>query len=296
MQGFAQDFRTPWIFCPTAGPGEQVWFREVVELDEKPAQVWLSVATTGYTEVFINERNISTDVRLPYREADDDEDPLALQYNVTRFFGPGRNVVAIHYSPALHSDLHQQQIAASLWGFYRNGYTFALQTDDEWLCRPAATRLNGHGGEFHDSRLTLTKWNSTDIDAALWQQAEPCPSAVDVNGYEEPYGLSPAEHVTGILRPDFYKSIDNGFLYHFEEAFMGWVRLTLRHCVPGQRIVVDGMEYVCNGLFDEQACLRFSIEPHRDVIISSDRELLPEQIFSVEGLEVSPFPSAYFWP
>lgn len=292
---FAQDFRTPWICCPDLKAGQQAWFREVVELDEAPSQAWLSVLTTGYVDIYINERNITTALRTPYREADDEGDALGTRWNVTRFLGKGRNLVAIHYSPTSHT-VSQRQVAARLWGHYVDGSPFALPTDDEWLCRPANGSIGRQGQEVIDSRYMPRLWRTHDIDLPLWIPAEAHPMPFADYDDEEDEGLSPTEHIVRTLEPTYIQSAPKKVYAIFKEAFNGYVRVTLRKCKAGERLRIDNIDYTCSGEFDEQACARFTVGPHRIVVISGDEDFLPEQVFSIEGLEIAPTFSSDYWP
>ena len=301
LTAFGQDFRTPWIACPNLDGGQQAWFREVVELEEEPARVWLSVTTTGYVDVYVNERNISTSTRMPYREADDVDNALALCFDVTRFFGKGRNVIGIHYSPISSSPKQpnaqtNRQVAAHLWGAYTDGSPFALTTDDDWLCRPANGSMDKNGEEHIDNRGFPRRWKAGDTEQSLWRPVVASPTSFDVNDYEEAEGLSPAEHITRTLEPAYIQNTPDKTYAIFKEAFNGWVRVTLRKCKPGQHILIDNMEYTCSGEFDEQACARFTVSPHRIVVIKGDKDFQPEQIFSIEGLDITPTFSDYYWP
>ena len=84
MNGFAQEFATHWIACPDADSTSQVWFRHTYIADGAAASATITVATTGLFELYINERNVSTDVLMPCRKPFSDN-PEAITFDVTRF-------------------------------------------------------------------------------------------------------------------------------------------------------------------------------------------------------------------
>lgn len=283
----AQDFRVPWISCPALEPGGQAWFREVVVLDEPPAQAWLQVATDGYVQVYVNERNVTTAVRLPFREGVADDGAYATVMDIARFLTSGRNVVAIHYAP-LSSRPTLRQVAAHLWGTYANGAAFSLITDEDWTCRPADARLNKAGDETIDSRQSAPKWNALEVAMACWLPAESHPMAFGEADDEEPVDYTPLDHTQFIVSPDHIIPTHEGLSCVFAMGFEGWVRVTLRNAKAGQRLRIDDTEYICRGQFDEQACPHFAVRPHRIVQVIGDEHFLPEQVFSIEGIAIGP--------
>lgn len=283
------DFRTPWISCPDLAAGEQAWFREVVELDERPAEARLTLITTGYGELFVNGWNVTTAVRQPYREDDDRGAALGITYDITRYLGAGSNVVAIHYSPAEWTEKPaDRQVAAHLWGCYSNGSPFALDTDDDWLCRPAAKRLLKSGDERIDGRMKEIRDEVPTYGIACWKPVVSSPAAFDADDYDEPEDHSPADYVTHIVIPDYLIPTHEGMSCVFGMGFNGWLRVTLRKAKAGMKIRIDDTEYICSGAFDEQVCPFVAVRPHRIVHIVGDANFKAEMVHSVEGLIIGP--------
>ena len=91
------------------------------------------------------------------------------------------------------------------------------------------------------------------------------------------------------IRQQEYFDIENGTLtYDFGTSFRGWVRVTMRGRKRGEKVTIDNLEYTCKAETDEQAFNKFTIAHHRKVTIKSNRELLPENLFSVEAMEIIP--------
>ncbi|MFW5565384.1 MAG: hypothetical protein ACOCN7_01165 [Prevotella sp.] len=53
-----QEFGTHWIQCPTATSRQGVLFRKMTVGKETPDFAFLEVASAGYVDVYVNERNI----------------------------------------------------------------------------------------------------------------------------------------------------------------------------------------------------------------------------------------------
>ncbi|MBQ8047392.1 MAG: hypothetical protein IJ196_05660 [Prevotella sp.] len=286
-QASGQDFCVPWISFPEADDAMQVWFREEIELDEAPRYATLLVMTSGRMEVFVNERNVSTDVMMPCREAINDTTATGIRFDIARFLHPGTNIIAVAYSPsARHSTT--RQIAVVLRGAYNNGCHFAVDSDEGWLCRPASTSLTDEGHEQSEPALMPMKWTSDDIDLARWVPSRLCPEPF---GEEDEWfeGCYEAERVAHVRHADYFDIEPEGIYYVFNEPFIGWVRVTMRGAKRGQRVACDGQEYVCTGQTDEQTCGRFVASPHHRVLISVEGDMLPDIIANVEALEILPY-------
>ncbi|HEY9550852.1 MAG TPA: alpha-L-rhamnosidase N-terminal domain-containing protein [Prevotella sp.] len=282
----AQEFNTHWIACPTADSTRQVWFRQTYRSIGRPTQATLSVKTTGLFELFVNERNVSTDVLTPYRE-DNTPTPITTEYDITRFLRPEHNTIAIWYAPLSGSN-DRRQLSVVYSGTMPNGQRFAHTSDENWLCRPANRRLLPNGNEGVDNRSYPLKWNSEEIDAACWVGATAMP-----NTQPEQTTISRPPYkgykVNLIRRQNYLDMEGDSILYEFGTAFKGWIRLTLRGTKPGERIYIGGMDYVCNGKLDEQAYQKFVLPEYRRVLVWGDKHFRREQIQEVEALEIVPY-------
>jgi len=281
----SQSFCSHWISTQQVDSTSEIWFRQQIRLQELPAFASATIATTGKVDVYINERNVSTAIWIPDRTGNDDR-PVSVNMEVTRFLQPGVNTIAIWYSPSF-PHINGRQIAFSLCGRMKNGEKRAFCSDDGWLARRANASLANDGGERYDANAYTLKWNSDDVDWGLWQPARDTNTPAIASRY----------HLTGYpavkrdmtYTPRYFDLAGDSVYYQFDKAFKGQLRITLRNARRGQKIYVDGLEYTCSGEMDEQACRKFTVADYRRVLIHGDRNFRNEQIQSVEGLEFVPY-------
>ena len=279
----AQPFAITWLHHPTTSQGEQVWFSTVVSLDDTAADAILSVTTTGRVDIYVNERNVATDALIPYRESDE-LTAITTDFDVARFLRKGDNIIAVWYAP-LGTAATDKQIAVVLNGSYEGGEQFVFGSDNGWICRKA-NRMNTATGEACDATSYTLKWNSDDIDIATWLPAETLKTD-DVSEHHTIYDRYIVEKVSRIRIQESF-DIDNGTLiYDFGNAFRGWVRATMRGRKRGEKVTIDNLEYICKAQTDEQAFHKFTIGQHRRVAIKSTGQLLPENIFTLEAIEIA---------
>ncbi|MBM6992510.1 MAG: alpha-L-rhamnosidase N-terminal domain-containing protein [Prevotella sp.] len=280
----AQTFDTPWISAPVSDSTSHLWFRQTYLPQGRAEDACITVVTTGYFKLYVNEYNVGTALYYPVREVGSDR-PIATTFDVTPFLRPDTNVVAILFSPS-YPHVDNRQVALSFYGHEQNGKPFSYKSDGEWLCRQANSRLKTDGGEWIDGRLHTTLWKAPSFDTALWVNVE--------EHKERGWGLLPVNPcdylIRGIMKRRNYRYFDttaNGVEYEFGQGFIGWVRLTLRNARRGERIRFDNTDYVCNGELDEQACPKFVISPHRRVTITGDSYFSREQITDIEAVETA---------
>lgn len=281
----AQSFNLQWIACPQADSTSEVWFRQDWKLRDYPTHATMTIASTGKVNAYINERNISTALWFPARSNNDGK-PICITLDVTRFLQPGNNVIAIWYAPSW-THLERQQVAIALHARYANNEYTCLQSDENWLTRPATVSFTTDGSEIDESYNNGVIWNSEDFDVATWQ------SATAVEGPSLPYSYYfagyPAVKVSKIQTPRYFDVVGDSVYYQFDKAFKGQVRVTLRGAKRGQKIQFNGLTYTCSGELDEQAYPRFAVKDVYRILISGDKDFKPEQIQQVEGLEVVPY-------
>lgn len=281
----SQSFCTHWIAAQQVDSTSEIWFRQEIRLQECPVFASATIATTGKVDVYINERNVSTANWMPDRMGNDNL-PVSINMEVTRFLQPGINTIAIWYSPTF-PHINRQQIAFSLCGRLKNGEKRAFCSDDGWLTRRANVSLTREGGERYDANAYMLKWNSDDVDRGLWQPA----CNTNVPAIASKYYLTgyPAVKRNMTYTPRYFDLVGDSVYYQFDKAFKGQLRITLRDAKRGQKIYIDGLEYTCTGELDEQACRKFTVADHRRVLIYGDQNFKNEQIQSVEGIEIVPY-------
>lgn len=168
-----QTFGWSWIKGSEQKVGGHQWFRQTYTNLGTVHDATLRVATTGYVKVYVNGRQVSTDPITPYRPTNSGE-AVALTYHVAPFLRPDSVHIAIWYAPVPQVN-DSCQLAVSFFGEDVDGERFGFQTDDTWLCRPAASWYYddaGVVGEGSDGCAMQPEWTFGDTDWALWQPTQ----------------------------------------------------------------------------------------------------------------------------
>lgn len=284
----AQQFGCSWIALGSADSASQVWFRRTYVSASRPRQAFITIASTGFFTLYVNGRNVSRAVRTPSRAA---TDTLArsMTFRIDRFLRPDTNTIAVWYSPTFPR-IERRQISVCLHGTYASGSTFAHWSDGSWQCRRANMSLTGGGGECQQAADSSMPWWKAGTEAALWQAASEEEGRQGESVASCPWGAQ-GSVATHIMAPRYFDTEPGGVAYDFAPGFRGIVRITLRGCTPGEHINVDGLKYTCSGDNDEQAFRRFTTTFRRKVLVSGDSRFSPEQIQSVEAVEIADAPA-----
>ena len=291
LKASAQTFSTPWISYPTPDSTSQVWFRQTYPAKGHPEQASITITSTGNFDLFVNQYNVSTDVLIPYRDEATDN-PIAITYDVTRFLRNGENTIAVWYAPS-YPHITDRQIAVSFYGRSKYGQPFSYVSDGDWICRQSNHSITTDGNESIDANSYPLRWKSNDIDAACWLTAAPA-SDNQSEATTTLQSFYTGKRVSKILNPNYFDIEGDSVIYDFGTAFKGWIRVTIRNAKEGERINIGGLEYICNGNIDEQACRKFSIAECRRVIICGDEKFKLEQIQKVEGIAIESYPHASY--
>lgn len=283
---WAQVWRPAWIGCERADSFSCVWFSRTYTFKTKPLRASLTLITTGLFDIYVNGRNVSTSALMPCRQYPEDG-ALGVSYQIERFLRRGNNVISVFYSPSF-PHLSKRQVAVNLAGCDALGRKFCYDSDASWLCRLADRRLLPNGGEATDGASLLSDWTlGSDNSLALWTNASETESCA-----EEAVCLMPEREdgwkVSRIISPKYFDTEHDSVWYEFGTGFRGWIRITLRDAKPGEVINIGGLEYVCSGQMDEQACLKFTLPVCRRVLVCGDESFRVSQVQKVEGLILEP--------
>lgn len=285
VKGYSQDFNPQWIAYPQVDSTSQIWFRRQIDFPQRPVYATIDVVTSGKISLFVNERNVSTALWMPSRMENDNQ-PVCISLDITRFLQQGSNTIAIWYAPGFEH-LNEKQIAVSVVGKMKDNTKVGMKSDDQWLTHRANVTLLDEGRELLDANSYPMKWNSEDIDWATWISARMVPSQLEsIKYYLSSY---PAEKRSKTFIPRYFDVVGDSVYYQFDKTFRGQVRVTLRNAKRGERININGLEYVCTGETDEQACRQMTVSDNKRVLIYGDKNFKKDQIQSVEGLEIVPY-------
>lgn len=267
-----------WISAPQTDSLSRVFFRKLYLFEGRPRQAQITISTTGYCKVYVNECKIGTAPFLPLRQEEDNK-AVEFTYDATPYLSSDSNVVAVLYSPARTSTIRQtRQIAITLSGMDPKGNPFAYTTDASWLCREANSRLTPEGLEIIDGRAHDNSWKAATIyDLALWVHAK-ADSTSDVDYCATP--LVPRISHIDTREADDILSNDIPASY----PFYGFFRATLREAKQGEKIQLGNVLYICNGTFDEQVFPEFGVSFTNGISIEGNRK----RITTLEAVSIEP--------
>ena len=270
--------KAQWISAPQTDSLSRVFFRKLYLFGGRPRQAQITISTTGYCKVYINECKIGTAPFLPLR-LEEDNKAAEFTFDATPYLSSDSNVVAVLYSPTRTSTIKQtRQIAITLSGMDHEGKSFAYSTDASWLCREANSRLAPDGLEIIDGRAHDNSWKAATIyDLALWVHAK-ADSTSNVEYCATP--LVPRISHINTREADDILSNDIPASY----PFYGFFRATLREAKRGEKIQLGNVLYICNGTFDEQVFPEFGVSFTNGISVEGNRK----RITTLEAVSIEP--------
>lgn len=280
----AQEFNTHWIYAPQSDSLSHVWFRRAYPCNGKPIQASVTVASTGYFKLYVNECNVGTGSSYPMRR-NGDSTAVAIEFDVTPYLRRDTNVVAIIYSPTIPSASHRQ-ISVNYNGTSHQGENFCHTSDNSWICRQANSRLTTDGGEAIDGRGHDPSWKAaTCTSTALWLNAEKHHGGISQDAL-----ASNTSHYTWktskVTSLSYLRMSQNPILVHLASSFWGLVSVTIRNARCGERMRIGNIQYTCRGELDEQAFPQFRLSNISAVSITGDRHFRPRQITDIDMVEM----------
>lgn len=276
-------FNAHWVSTPMPDSLTQVWFRQTYLSQGRAVNAHLVVASTGFYKVYVNQCNVGTALFYPTQQPDNGQ-AVAHEFDITTYLRPDTNVIAVWYAPSGPRCV-DHQVSVIIYGTTVEGKPFSHVSDGNWLCRQANAAWLPDGHETIDGQGHDASWNAAAFNAALWVNAKETESN---NGTSvKPSTTTHAPHITHIKRYKYFDAEGDTVDYEFGTGFRGMVRITLREAHPGERIFVDGNEYICNGQMDEQYCPVFRVEDCRRVRVYGDEHFSQEQITDIEALTIS---------
>ncbi len=281
---FAISWNMPWIEYDKPNRNSQIWFRKQYIFPDAPTKACISIASIGKYVLYINERNVSRDVLLPYN---DSEKIGIMTFDVTRFLKKGTNTVAIWYSPDLKYNF-KEQISLYFYGQTKNNYLFSFTSDSTWLCKESNVYIDNEGNEVINAPEYTGTWKSEDFSISEWQLA----TSSNYNSqiyYTDITPVHKAERISKIYEGEQIENCGDSILCDFGQSFSGWVRITLRGARKGGTINVNGLKYTCTGLTDEQACRRFTKSESGRVMIIGYGNISLDNIIKIEGIRIEPY-------
>lgn len=289
LSASGQDFNTHWVYAPQADSTSHVWFRRAYICGSRPWQATVTVTTTGYFKLYVNECNVGTALFYPMRE-NGGNDAIATTLDITPYLRADTNVVALLFAPTAPSAEHRQ-IAVSVFGSYADGHIFSHTTDESWLCRRANSHLTADGGEAIDGRATDPTWKAaTTAHPARWMPAALCHEAADGQTSTvtavAPYATT-ALHATGIIGYSQDALGKSQSCIQLDTAVYGFPRITFREARRGETVSLGSLTYTCNGKIDEQAYPLFRMDTWRTIQVTGGQRFKASAVVGIEMIAVS---------
>lgn len=295
-----QEFNTHWIYAPQTDSTSHVWFRRGFITDGRPRRATVTVTTTGYYKLYVNECNVGTALYHPLREGGDTT-AIATSFDITSYLRPDSNVIALIYSPSvIRSGTCRQthrQVSVNIYGQSHNDSAFSYYSDGSWLCRRANSRMTSDGGELVDGREHDPSWKANTIyNQALWIHA--MESSDEVNGYgNSDYNVEGQQdsnsnkafyvsHIMPYTSDGISLTDDKLTAIILPIATYGFLRATIREARYGEEMSIGNIHYICNGSIDEQAYPQFSLGTYSTILLTGDSHFRTSQIMSLEAVSV----------
>lgn len=277
-------YHAPWISAPQPDSTAMQWFLRTYRHNSCPRKAYVSVATTGKTQLLVNGMNVSRNLFEPHR-AQGDTSVVNIVYDVTPFLSRNANTISLWYCPTM-PHVGRRQVAVCYWGENADGSPFAFQSDENWACRRANRGLQPPESEWQDGSDKALPWQINLADTISWQSPvryahpETLPPAT-------PLRLVRAPRVVKVFGPSYVDVRNDTLTCVFPHHFQGVVRITFRGTRTGEKVYINGFRYICNGATDEQFFSKFIVKPTYKLIVHGDKYFRSEHVQNVEAMETS---------
>lgn len=278
----AQEFGTHWISYPLPDESAEVWFRKSYIMPHRPLQAFANVASTGDYKIYINERNVTGSLKF---EGIKNDVLQSRTFDITRYLKAGDNVIAVWYAPQ-GKPSHGKQLSLEIYGWDQDSVPFHHQTDGSWLCRQPKDCYSGKTERF-DARTNIIDWKTEEYQPYGWHR--PTGSMdIDRSLPTEEFKVCQSENKLGkVLKPIRTYNDSLGYNIDFGRPFYGTIRITIREAHRGEKLNINGFQYICNGELDEQAFFRFRFQNQRIYTLTWNGRFKKSNIVNIEGLEIS---------
>nr|MBP7472872.1 alpha-L-rhamnosidase N-terminal domain-containing protein [Prevotella sp.] len=278
------DWGRYWI-SSESNINNQIWFRRTYLIPERVKNAYVEICCNAKFELFINGRNASNDVLIPYNNYGK-ESVLEMRYDVGRFFQNNNDTatIAVWYSPDFRIN-NNRELSVELFGTLRNGKSFEFHSDSTWLWHDANAKVFADQRECIDGNDYMKEWNLNNCDISRWHFCTPVIESTPLMTAFYPLWNDYSFYVKKIHYPISITESNDTITYDFGAEYYGMIRLTMRGMNKGDSINADGLTYICRGVDDEQAFRRFTVSRARFVNVSGTN-ITAEKIVKSEYLEV----------
>lgn len=182
----AANWAGPWIRYRLAQDVDHIWYRKSFELEARPEQALLHLASIGYHELYINGHRVDDRVLAP-SVSNLKKKVFYISYDIQPFLQSGNNVIGVWTGAGWA--MADGSFGKGVWeqdsvirAQLNTSDGFSLHTDGSWKARVSHMKHRGkwkgggrgeYGGEILDARLKIDDWNEVGYDDTLWLNATP---------------------------------------------------------------------------------------------------------------------------
>ena len=244
-----EDWTAEWIGMPApegqTATLEAPWLRKEFTLPNAPRLALATVATLGYSELYLNGEKAGDDVLSP-AVSDYSKRALYVTYDVTAQLAAGENCIGLWlgrgwYAEGLPGVLPGGPMArVQLDITLENGEQMRVNSDGSWRAHTSSiTFLDGgpYSGERHDAGKAIPDWSRAGLDATPWSAARVGQTTVPLITAQmaEPNRLIQTMEPVAI---ENYSSTET--IIDMGRNYTGWIELRMRQ--PAGREVL--FEYI----------------------------------------------------
>jgi hypothetical protein len=280
------DWEHYWIKSTNTDSSSQIWFRRSYLIPKRIRHATAEMVSNGRFELFVNGRNVSNEIFTPSTNCGPDT-VMQIRYDIGRFFQNGNDTatIAVWYAPTfpIHND---KQLSLQIFGTTQDNEEFQWHTDSTWMFHASNASTDSAGNEHIDGNRYIPEWKSNDCDMTGWQYANKASEESTTPVILPRTWRYQPLFITKIHRPISVDINKDTVVYDFGESINGSIRLTLRGMGRNDIIHADGLEYISQGIDDEQAFRRFTYTNTRYVSVDGTGKFSPDKIVKVEFLEI----------
>lgn len=236
----------PLFYCAPQDAGldegrDTLWYRQELELPERPAKAFLCVASAGIHELYINGTRVGERVFAPSRSnLTNYRRVLYVQYDVTAFLRAGANALGIWLDAGWTRKSGVRPAFSALLTCCAKDGTRTRPELAGWLCRASGTRHIGGMYEWSDfggEQIVGEQdggWCLPGQSAEGWLGAEP------LGRYIAPSAdLLEGGFIAERLQPQQVRQKEDTVLFDMGRNYTGWVELQLSGGRPGAKITIE---------------------------------------------------------
>jgi len=237
----SEDWKAIWVGTPEAATSSL--FRHPFNVDDMPGRATIYIAALGYFELFINGRQVGSEVLAP-AVSNFSKRSYYRTYDVTSYLRKGKNSLGIWmgtgwYTHGLPGVKHHSPVVRAQLELFNNGKQQCIVSNTSWETKPSARKRLGEwrwgkfGGEQVDARNVDKHWWQVEKSTMGWTPV------VEAEVADVPCSAQTCRGNTGfaVITPRTVELMDEEtILVDFGTNLTGLMQMTFRNLKPGQKI------------------------------------------------------------